>query len=202
MLGYDDRMDDPAITERLQKAYVGIAGIGGLGSTVAVALARAGVGRLLLVDFDVVEESNLVRQYYFLDQVGQLKIEALKHNIERTTRNCSVIVIDQHLETGSMHEPFEDVDVVVEALDDAVSKACFIEEVLLNLPGKPLVAASGVAGYGGSERISIRRSGNLYLVQDPESKSGEHGVLLAPKVGLVAHYQANTVLEILLGVEE
>ena len=112
------------------------------------------------------------------------------------------MVINRHLEPGSMYEPFRDVDVAVEALDAAQTKARFIEEVLLNLPGKPVVAASGVAGYGGSERISLRRSGDLFLVQDPESKSSDEGVLLAPKVGLMAHYQDNTVLEILLGEEE
>jgi sulfur carrier protein ThiS adenylyltransferase len=98
-----------------------------------------------------------------------------------------------------MHEPFEEVDVVVEALDAARTKADFIEDVLTNLPGKPLVGASGVAGYGGSERLKLERFGDLYLVQDHEARSSEEDVLVSPKVGLFAHYQANVVLELLLG---
>jgi sulfur carrier protein ThiS adenylyltransferase len=195
-------MDDPKLQQRLLKSSVGIAGAGGLGSNIAMALARAGVGNLIIVDFDEVEESNLNRQYYFRDQIGILKTEALKFNIQRAITTCDVTIINRKLEKGSMHEPFADVDVVVEALDAASTKARFIEDVLINLPGKPLVAASGVAGYGGSERISLRVSGSLHLVQDPRSKSSDEGVLLAPKVGLMAHYQANTVLELLLGVEQ
>lgn len=98
-----------------------------------------------------------------------------------------------------MAEPFREVDVVVEAFDSARTKVSFMEEVLRDLPGKPLVVASGVAGYGGSERVSLRRSGSLYLVQDPEARSSDEDVLLCPKVGMMAHYQANVVLEIILG---
>ncbi|MCK4614901.1 MAG: sulfur carrier protein ThiS adenylyltransferase ThiF [Thermoplasmata archaeon] len=195
-------MDDPIIARRLKKASVGIAGAGGLGSNVAMALARAGIGHLVIVDFDIVEEKNLNRQQYFLDQVGQYKVEALKHNIARAVRGCMVEAIKLKLEKGKMTGPFEGVDVVVEALDSAEAKAGLIEEVLMNLPGKPIVAASGVAGYGHSERVFFRRSGDLYLVQDEEAKSSDEDVLLAPKVGLFAYYQANTVLELLLGVEK
>ncbi len=194
-------MNDPVVTRKLKNACVGIAGAGGLGSNIAMALARAGVGHLVIVDFDEVEESNLNRQYFFLDQVGTLKVEALEKNIHAAVHDCRVTAINRKLEPGSMSEQFKEVDVVVEALDAAETKARFIEEVLLDLPGKPIVAASGVAGFGGSERVSLRRSGMLFLVQDPDSKSSDEGVLLSPKVGLMAHYQANTVLEIILGEE-
>ena len=91
----------------------------------------------------------------------------------------------------------ENVDIVVEALDSAETKVAFIEEILLKLPDKPIVAASGVSGIGKSERISIHKSGNFFLVEDQEAPSSDDGILLAPRVGLFAYWQANTVLEIL-----
>lgn len=195
--GFWVSMDRPEITQKLKRSSVGIAGAGGLGSNVAMALARSGVGRILIVDFDEVEESNLNRQQYFLEQVGTMKTEALADNITAATSGCEVDIVNEKLMPGKMYEPFADVDVVVEALDAAETKARFVEEVLINLPDKPLVAASGVAGIGGGDRIVTRRSGNLSLVQDPEAKSSEDDVLLAPKVGLMAHWQANLVLEAL-----
>jgi sulfur carrier protein ThiS adenylyltransferase len=189
------------VEEQLMLASVGIAGAGGLGSNAAMALARAGVGHLVIVDFDEVEEKNLTRQYFFKDQVGQLKVKALKRNIERASSGAKVDAINRKLVAGKMTEPFAKVDVVVEALDAAETKANFIEEVLLELPGKPVVAASGVAGWGLCESIAIRRMPPLYLIEDKGAKSSDRGVLLAPKVGLVAHMQANMVMEILLGVE-
>lgn len=192
-------MHDPRIASKLREAHVGIAGAGGLGSNIAMALARAGVGRLTLVDFDRVEESNLNRQYFFLDQIGEYKVDALKHNIESAVKGCEVEIINSKLGPGSMSEPFSGVDVVVEALDLAETKARFIEEILLNLPGKPIVGASGVAGFGSSDRLKLVRFGDLYLVQDPGAKPSDEDVLLSPRVGLFAHYQANVVMSIILG---
>jgi sulfur carrier protein ThiS adenylyltransferase len=192
-------MDRPEVTSRLRGSRVGIAGAGGLGSNVAMALARAGVGHLLLVDFDRVEESNLNRQYYFLDQVGEVKVEALKENINRAVKGCTVEVLNRKLESGSMAGPFSEADVVVEALDEAETKVRFIEEVMKAFPDKPVVAASGVAGYGNSDRIRLVRCGNLYLVQDPAAESSHDDILLSPKVGHFANYQANIVLEVIMG---
>ena len=186
---------------RLHRASVGIAGAGGLGSNAAVALARAGVGHLVIVDDDKVEKKNLTRQYYFLDQVGTLKVEALKANIERAVEGAKVDAVAKRLVPGQMAAPFKDVDVVVEALDNAETKTRFVQEVLRDLPGKPVVAASGVAGWGGCERIELKRFAPLHLVRDKRAKSSEEGVLLAPKVCTMANMQANVVLEILLGAE-
>jgi sulfur carrier protein ThiS adenylyltransferase len=187
------------IAHKLANSSVGIAGLGGLGSNAAMALARAGIGRLVLVDFDRVEESNLDRQAFTTGQLGKSKTEAIKENILAVNPKVKVITVDQRLTPGGMAVPFSDVDVIIEALDDAEIKARFIEEVLLALPETPLVAASGVAGVGDSERIRVRRSGNLYLIHDNEALSSDEDVLLAPRVGLFAHWQANVVLEILLG---
>ena len=186
------------VSHKLKSSTVGIAGLGGLGSNVAMALARSGIGRLIIVDFDEIEESNLNRQAYEVEQVGQRKTEALMYNIEKANPEVDITAICQKLEPGSMSVPFEDVDIVVEALDLAETKVAFLEEIMLKLPDKPLVAASGVSGIGKSERIDIHKSGNLYLIEDKEAPSSDDGILLAPRVGLFAYWQANTVLEILM----
>jgi len=187
------------IKEKLRNSSVGIAGAGGLGSNAAAALARAGIGRLKLVDFDKIEENNLDRQYYFLDQVGKIKVEALKDNINRINSAVKVEVLNQKLEKGSMEKPFHDVDVVIEALDNATTKIEFIEEILLKLPDKPVVAASGVTGYGNSDRIVTKRFGSLYICYDEQAKSSEDDVLLAPRVCIMANWEADLALEIILG---
>ncbi|MFO7619365.1 MAG: sulfur carrier protein ThiS adenylyltransferase ThiF [Thermoplasmata archaeon] len=186
------------IKSKLRNATVGIAGLGGLGSNVAMALARAGIGRLVIVDFDDVEESNLNRQAYTVDQVGMRKTEALTQNIAKANPSVDVTAVHLKLEPGMMDAPFASVDVVIEALDDAGAKARFIEEISEKLPDKPIIVASGVAGIRGTERIQMRKSGNLYLVQDEEAPSCYDTAVLAPKVGLFAHWQASLALEILL----
>ena len=190
------------IKKKLSESSVGIAGLGGLGSNATVALARAGIGRLAIVDFDIVEKKNLTRQYYFLDQVGKLKIEALRENIEKINPKVMIETHNQKLEKGSMEKPFTGVDVVIEALDSAETKAAFIEEILTKLPNKPIVAASGVAGYGHSDRITTKRLGNLYMCYDEKAKSSDDDVLMAPRVALMANWEANLALEIILGEDK
>jgi sulfur carrier protein ThiS adenylyltransferase len=190
--------DRERLLKKLKKSSVGIAGLGGLGSNVAMALARAGIGRLVIVDFDSVEKSNLNRQAYTVDQVGMRKTEALMQNIAKANPDVDVTAFYHHLEPGNMSDIFSSVDVVIEALDSAATKAAFIEEISLAYPKKPLIAASGVAGIRGSERIQMRKSGTLYLVQDELAPSCEDSIVLAPKVGIFAHWQANLALEILL----
>jgi len=190
------------IRKKLKESSVGIAGVGGLGSNAAISLARAGIGQLILVDFDRVEENNLDRQHYFRDQVGKVKVEALKENIKRINPWMNVDIFNQKLTKGSMDEPFRDADVIIEALDSAEAKTSFIEEIMEKAPDKPLVACSGVAGYGNSERIKTKHIGNLYLCQDEQARSSDEDVLMAPRVALMANWEANLVLEILLGEDK
>jgi len=190
------------VKKKLKNTSVGIAGIGGLGSNAAIALVRAGIGRLVLVDFDKVEESNLDRQYYFLDQIGKQKVDVIKENIKRIDPNVIVETYDLKLERGLMAKPFKDVDVVIEALDKAVTKTEFIEEILLNLPEKPIVAASGVAGYGHSERIVTKKLGKLNMCYDEYALSSENDILMAPRVCLMANWEANLALELILGEDK
>ena len=190
------------IRKKLKESSAGIAGLGGLGSNAAVALARAGIGRLVLVDFDKVEESNLNRQYYFIDQIGKNKVDALKENIEKINPKLKIEIINQKLLKGSMEEPFKDVDVVIESLDNAETKATFIEEMLTKLPDKPIVAASGVAGYGHSDRITTKCLGKLYMCYDEDALSSDDDILTAPRVAIIANWEANLALEIILGEDK
>ena len=187
------------IKKKLQRSIVGIAGLGGLGSNAAVSLARVGVGRLILVDFDIVEKTNLNRQYYFLNQLGIKKTDAIKENIARIRPDVIVETHNLKLKKGKMTPLFKNADVVIEALDNAETKTVFIEEIMLKYPDKPIVGASGVAGYGNSERIRTIKSGNLYMCYDEDAKSSDEDILTAPKVCLMANWEANIALEIILG---
>lgn len=187
------------IKEKLKKSSVGIAGAGGLGSNAAVSLARAGIGRLVVVDFDKVERSNLNRQYYFKNQIGKVKVKALKDNIKKINPSVKMNIFKEKLTKGSMDKYFHDVTVIIEALDGAETKTAFVEEIMHKLPNKPVIAASGVAGYGHSDRISTRKLGKLYMVYDGDARSSENDVLTAPRVAIMANWEANLALEIILG---
>jgi len=191
----------PGVHERIRRASVGIMGLGGLGSMVALALARIGVGRLLLADFDVVEPSNLNRQNYFVDQVGLKKTEALKSNLGRVNPYLTVDVIDTVLTEQSIPTYFAEVDVLVECFDSAEMKAVAMRCALTSLKGKAFVGASGLAGYGENNSIltsKIRE--RVYLVGDRETAARPGEGLMAPRVGIAAHHQANQVLRLLLDV--
>jgi sulfur carrier protein ThiS adenylyltransferase len=192
----------PGVHERVRAARVGIAGLGGLGSAVAVALARMGVGELVIADFDVVEPSNLNRQQYFVDQIGRLKTEALAENLARVNPGLRVVTHSTLLTEGTVPKIFGGAAVVVEALDRAEAKEAVIRAVMEHLPGVPVVAASGLAGYGPADAIRTFRLANLlYVVGDQVSEARPGIGLMAPRVGVAAHHQANAVLRLLLGVD-
>lgn len=186
----------PGVHDIVKRAVVGIAGLGGLGSAVAVALARLGLGRLILVDFDVVEPSNLNRQQYFIDQLGQTKASALKANLKRIN---PYVAYDAHcvrINPGNLDALFGQVDVLVEAFDRADQKAMLLQ----SFTSAPIVAASGLAGHGPGETIGVRKMGDrVYVVGDLETGARPGCGLMAPRVGIAAHMQANLVLRILLG---
>jgi sulfur carrier protein ThiS adenylyltransferase len=189
---------DPAVLAVLRRSSVGIAGAGGLGTNVAVALARAGVGRLVIADFDRVEPSNLNRQQFFLDQVGERKVEALRENLLAVNPYSLYEVHDVRLNRRNATTVFARVDVLVEAFDKAAAKEMLIEASLAKFPGRPIVAASGLAGYGGNSRLRTRRMGNLYVCGDGSSQSPRGISPMAPRVALVAAMQANLVIELLM----
>lgn len=189
------------IKSTLSTKTVGIAGCGGLGSNCAVALARVGIGKLVIVDFDVVNESNLNRQYFFRDQIGQKKITALKETIRRINPRTFVETIEMKLTPETIPAVFASCNVIVEAFDQADQKQMLIETILTYFPQKPLVLGIGIAGWGKNDLVHYRRSDNLYICGDEISEISDELPPLAPRVGMVANMQADVVLEILLGME-
>jgi sulfur carrier protein ThiS adenylyltransferase len=193
----------PGIHQKVKSSVVGIAGLGGLGSTVAIALARIGVGTLILVDFDVVEPSNLNRQQYFIHQIGMPKVEALQENISKINPYVKVRPYSEKLDRNNVERIFKEAAVVIEAFDRAEEKAMLINVISEKMPEKYIVAASGVAGYGDNNEIrTVRFSSKIFIVGDQKTAAQPGVGLMAPRVGIVAHHQANTVLRILLGEEE
>lgn len=189
------------VLDALRRSSAGIAGAGGLGSNVAVSLARAGVGRLVIADFDRIEPSNLNRQQYFVEQVGRLKVEALRENLRRINPFSRYEVHPVRLNRRNIPVVFRDVDVLVEAFDMAEAKQMLIETWLGRFPERPVVAASGLAGYGRNRKIGTRRLGNLYVCGDEESQCPPGISPMAPRVALVANMQANLVVELLVKIK-
>ena len=188
------------IRNKLKNKTVGIAGCGGLGSNCAIALARVGIGALTIADFDLIIESNLNRQYFFYDQIGQLKVFALKKNIQMVNPRVKVRAFDIRLCQSDIMEIYRTCDVIVEAFDRSEMKQMIIETVLNHMPEKYLVVGVGVAGWGDNNLIRTRRSDKLIICGDEKKEVSEQLPPLAPRVGIVANMQANAVLEILLGV--
>ncbi len=183
----------------LEAARVGIAGAGGLGSNCAMHLVRAGVRHLTVVDFDVVNESNLNRQFFFRDQLGLKKVEALKANLLRIDPGADIRTIDLRLDVASARETFADCDIVVEAFDVVEAKAMLV--AALAPSGKRIVTASGLAGWGRSNAMQVRRMGNIVAVGDGETAVGDNAAPASPRVGIAAAMQANSVVAMLLGKE-
>jgi len=192
----------PGVHEQIRSARVGIAGVGGLGSNIAIALARLGIGALVLTDFDVVEPSNLNRQQYFSDQIGLPKVKAMAETLKRINPHLSIELHHARITPENIGTLFNAVEVMVEAFDAADQKAMLVETFRARFPGIPLVAASGMAGYAPSNSITTRRAGhNFYLVGDEVTAARPGEGLMAPRVGIAAHHQANAVLRLLLGEE-
>ncbi|MCD6582772.1 MAG: sulfur carrier protein ThiS adenylyltransferase ThiF [Desulfuromusa sp.] len=189
----------PGVHEKIKRGKVGIAGAGGLGSHVAIALTRVGIGQLNIADFDVVEPSNLNRQQYFIDQIGMPKVIALRDNLQRINPGTKVIIYNQKIVTENIAELFGEVDILVEAFDGADQKAMLTNYFLTNFPDKTLVAASGIAGYETSNSIRTTKiSEHFYLCGDGVTAAEPGRGLMAPRVGIAAHHQANAVLRLLL----
>ena len=186
------------IQKRFSSATVAVCGLGGLGSNIATILARAGVGKLLLVDFDKVDISNLHRQQYKAHQIGMNKTDALKENILEIAPYITLEINSVRITQENAIELLEKADVICEAFDDAECKAMLANIVLEKLPEKFLVAASGMAGMGSANTIKTRRVlKKLYICGDEESDVQTKGSLVSSRVMICAAHQAHTVLRIL-----
>ncbi len=193
----------PGIQERLKQATVGIAGLGGLGSNVAVQLARCGVGHMILADFDVVDPSNLNRQNYYTRHIGMKKSEAIKDVLRQINPYIELISHDTYLDRRNIIDIFQGVDVLVEAFDKAENKSLILDEWLSQVKNNPLVCASGMGGIGPSNAIRTKKLGhNIYLVGDLQSEATPENGVMAPRVAMTAAHQSNAVLRLLLNQQE
>ncbi len=186
--------------EKLKNAKVGIAGLGGIGSNVAVSLTRTGIGKLVLIDFDKVERSNLNRQQYFLKHIDMYKTEALKEILYDINPHIILETKNIFVHEDNIQELFKDVDIIVEAFDSSECKATLVNTILLKMSSIPVVASSGMAGYFSSNLIKTRKVGSNFYLAGDEFSDIELGYMpLAPRVNIVANHQANMVLRLILG---
>lgn len=191
------------IQQRFQAASVAVCGLGGLGSNVAIALARAGVGRLHLIDFDSVDISNLNRQQYFPDQLGQPKAQALYDTIKRIAPYCELTSQNVKLGDENILDILSPFDIIAECFDKADQKAMLVNCVLEKMPDKYLVAASGMAGLSSANEIRTRRlSKRFYICGDGENGLEKGLGLISARVAVCASHEANMILRIIAGQYE
>lgn len=176
---------------------IGIAGAGGLGSNCACNLVRSGFRRFKIVDFDVVEQLNLNRQFYFAEQIGTPKVEALKLNLQRINPDIEIDAVCERITEENAGKYFEDCDVLVEAFDKPEAKRMLIEAYLDS--EKLLVAASGISGWGGSDDIKVKQvRRKFYLIGDGVSEASKETPPMSPRVNIAAAKQADVILEAVL----
>lgn len=193
----------PNVFEILKKGRVAIAGVGGLGSNIAVSLARIGVGYLKLIDFDVVEPSNLNRQQYFIKQIGMNKVEACRDILREINPFMKISTINEKINSNNVDSLFQDVDIIVEAFDNPKNKAMLVNAILTGFKDKKIVSASGMAGYYSSNIIKTRKvNSRLYIAGDFVNEAKEFQGLMAPRVAIAANHQANMVVRLLLNIQE
>jgi len=193
----------PDLFKRFSSAAVAVCGLGGLGSNIAVALARAGIGKLLLIDFDRVDMTNLHRQQYKANQIGLYKTDALAENLAEIAPYTEIQTVTAKITEENLAHLLKNADIVCEAFDNAESKAMLVNGVLEQFPDRYLVAASGMAGMDTPNTIKTRKiTKRFYLCGDEVSDAADTIGLVAPRVMLCAAHQAHTVLRILAGEYE
>ena len=188
---------------RFTDACVAICGLGGLGSNVAVALTRAGVGKLILIDFDIVDISNLNRQQYKASQIGKYKTEALSENLREISAYTELETYAVRLDEENIPEIMQDVDVICEAFDEASEKSMLVNTILESVPETPVVCASGMAGFGSANAIrTAMLTDRLYLCGDGTSDIEDGSGLAASRVMACAAHEAHMILRLLSGETE
>lgn len=189
----------PKVHERLKRASVAICGLGGLGSHIAIMLARVGVGRLRLIDFDIIEPSNLNRQAYSIDDLGAFKADALSAQIARINPFITAEPLILKITKDNIAEALAGANIVCEAFDVAATKAMLAQHFHAIFPDTPLICASGLAGFGDSNDIITKKiAPNFYICGDMKSGAKVGMGLMAPRVSICAAHQANLVLELLM----
>lgn len=191
------------LQNKISAARVAVCGLGGLGSNIAIALARAGVGHLHLIDFDRVDLTNLNRQQYAVGQLGQYKTDALRETLSLVSPYCDVTCDTIQVTEENLPDLLKAEDYICEAFDRAEAKAMLVSGVLEHFPEKYLVAGSGLAGLGSANTIQTRRvSQRFYLCGDGTSDSSVGLGLVASRVLVCAAHEANMILRLIAGETE
>ena len=186
------------LQNRISSTTVGICGLGGLGSNIAIALARAGIGKLILIDFDKVDITNLHRQQYKASQVGMYKTEALKENLKEINPYLETEIQTVCVTEENVKELLKECDIICEAFDNAECKAMLTNFVLEEMPDKYLVAASGMAGMGSANSIHTRKVTKRFYLCGDEISDVKDGIgLVSSRVMLCAAHQAHMVLRLI-----
>ena len=191
------------LQRKIGRTSVAVCGLGGLGSNIAIVLARVGIGRLLLFDFDAVDVSNLHRQQYKAEQIGQPKAEALAANIREIAPYVSLDARRVKITEENGPELLKEADIVCEAFDEAEQKAMLVNLVLEAMPEKYLVAASGMAGIGDANQIQTKKVMERFFVCGDGVCDVENGMgLFSTRVLVCAAHQAHAIIRIIAGQPE
>lgn len=187
------------IYKKLKESRVAIAGLGGLGSHIAVMLARSCIGTLHIIDFDIVDISNLNRQEYDMRHIGRPKTECLREKLMEINPFINVLADNVQITKENLKELFQKETIVCEAFDKAEQKAMLVNGILEKLPHIQLISGSGMAGFGNANEIQTKRVfKNFYLCGDRETDSDKGAGLMAPRVCICAGHQANQVIQLIL----
>ncbi len=193
----------PKVYEKVKKSRVAVAGLGGLGSNIAINLARTGVGTLHLIDYDVVEPSNLNRQQYLIKHLGMEKTKALKEQIHDINPYVKVIVHNEKITEENCLRIFKDDFIICEAFDNPESKAMLVNKLLEKRKDVYIIASSGMAGYFSSNSIKTKKiTDRFYVCGDMENSAKQGMGLMAPRVSVCAGHQSNMALRIILSEYE
>lgn len=188
--------------KRFLNAAVAVCGLGGLGSNIAILLARAGIGKLILIDFDRVDITNLHRQQYNVTQIGMLKTEAIAENLRLINPYAEIETHTVRITEKNAISLLKKADIVCEAFDDAEEKAMLVNSVNEKMPDKYLIAASGMAGFGNANDVKTRKiTERFYVCGDLVSNVGDGVGIVSSRVAICAAHQAHKVLQILLNTE-
>ena len=186
--------------EKLQNASVAVAGLGGLGSNIAVSLARSGVGHLLLIDFDVVDVTNLNRQMYLIPHLGIPKTQALREILVQINPWLDIQTQQIKVTSENVLELFGGWPIVCEAFDRPDQKAMLVSSLLSQCPDTIVVSGNGMAGLGDANDIRTQQKlRRLYVCGDDKTESAPGAGLMAPRVAICAGHQANKVLQLIVG---
>lgn len=188
-----------AVQEKISAARVAIAGLGGLGSNIALSLARMGIGELHIIDFDRVEISNLNRQQYGIRHLGRYKTDALREIIAEINPYIKVEADCLRVVPENVSRLFSHEKIVCEAFDRPENKAMLVNTLLTSCPDCTVIAASGMAGSGPANDIQTKKhGGRLYLCGDGVTDISPGYGLMASRVAICANHQAHMALRLIL----